>query len=322
MDILITNDDGINAKGLLALSTKFLEMGNVTIVAPNTQQSATSHSLTTTTPLRIQKHNLLKDTAQQSALNAYSINGSPADCVKFALLTLFKGKKPDLLLAGINHGRNTGINIMYSGTIAGATEGHLVGIPSFAVSVATHDTSFDCSAAADYAFDIVSNIMKHPDKNKFFININVPACSKEAIKGMKVVKGSNSYWEDEYEKRIDPFGKEYFWFNGSYLYDANDADTDDVVVDNNFVAITPIQILFTNQQQIDTIKYIETGEELVLPTPTTDSDDIDNEVVDATNAESESIADVLEDDGMDVLDVDMGEIPLQGIDADDMLTLN
>ena len=249
MNILITNDDGIEAQGIHALAKKFKEMGNVVVVAPNKQMSATSHSITTVNPIRVQKYH------KDDVFFGYAITGTPADCVKLALTTLLD-EKPDLVLSGINHGRNTGINIMYSGTVAGAAEGFLIGIPSFAISLSSHDVELECDTAAEYAFKIVSEIMKQEDKKNIFININIPAVEKEKIQGIKTAKSSNSYWEDEYEKRIDPFGRPYFWFNGSYIYDANEEDIDDAVLDAGYIAVTPLQYQFTNLEQLEIIKVL------------------------------------------------------------------
>ncbi len=255
MKILITNDDGINSNGIITLANKFKEMGDVIVVAPAIQMSATSHSLTTGKPLRYTKHYI------QNEFFGYAINGSPADCVKFGILAILEKKNPDIVLSGINFGRNTGVNLLYSGTFAGATEGHLLGIPSFAVSLSSHNPQADCQAAAEYAYKIVSEIMKRHNKEKIFLNINVPFVSADKIKGIKITKNSSSYWEDEYEKRIDPFGKEYFWFNGMYVYDANEENIDDAAVDENFVAVTPIQFQFTNLVLLEELRELEHLEE-------------------------------------------------------------
>jgi 5'-nucleotidase len=187
MKILITNDDGINSKGIIALARRFKEMGEVIVVAPNKQMSATSHSITTNRPLRYKKYYI------DDEFFGYALDGTPADCVKFAVLALFEKKKPDIVLSGINYGRNTGINIMYSGTVAGATEGHLLKVPSFAVSLSSHDTEIECETAADYAFKIVEEAMKQDNKENLFLNINVPAVLKDQIKGIKIVSSSKSY---------------------------------------------------------------------------------------------------------------------------------
>ena len=251
MKILITNDDGIDSNGIITLANEFKKMGDVIVVAPAFQMSATSHSLTTNKPLRYTKYYI------QDEFFGYAINGSPADCVKFGILNILEKKKPDIVLSGINFGRNTGVNLLYSGTFAGATEGHLLGIPSFAVSLSSHNPKSDCKAAAEYAYKIVSEIIKRHDKEKIYLNINVPFVSPEEIKGIKITKNSNSYWEDEYEKRIDPFGKEYFWFNGMYVYDANEEDIDDAAVDENYVSVTPIKFQFTDLVLLEELRGLE-----------------------------------------------------------------
>jgi 5'-nucleotidase len=251
MKMLITNDDGISSNGIITLANRFKEMGEVIVVAPTVQMSATSHSLTTEKPLRYYKH-YIKD-----EFFGYALNGSPADCIKFGILSILEKHKPDIVLSGINFGRNTGVNLFYSGTFAGATEGHLLGIPSFAVSLSSHNPETDCQVAADYAYKIVSNIMLRHDKEKIFLNINVPAVTEKQIKGIKITKSSSSYWDDNYEKRIDPFGKAYFWFNGTYIYDANEEEIDDVAIDKNYVSVTPIRFQFTNLTQIEELRGLE-----------------------------------------------------------------
>jgi 5'-nucleotidase len=187
MKILITNDDGINSKGIIALARRFKEMGEVIVVAPNKQMSATSHSITTNRPLRYKKYYI------ENEFFGYALDGTPADCVKFAVLSLLEKQKPDIVLSGINYGRNTGINIMYSGTIAGATEGHLLKVPSFAISLSSHNTELESETAADYAFKIITEVLKQDNKENLFLNINVPAIPTDQIKGVKVVSNSKSY---------------------------------------------------------------------------------------------------------------------------------
>ncbi len=250
MKILISNDDGIDSNGLFSLTTKFEELGEVIVIAPDKQMSATSHALTTIVPLRVKKF------YKNNKFFGYAVNGSPADCMKLALFSLLD-EKPDIVLAGINHGRNTGINVMYSGTVAAAAEGFIAGIPSFAVSLSSHNTEKEMQTAAQYAFDIVKKVINSKLKENIFLNINIPAIPKEEIKGIKVVKTAASFWEDEYEKRIDPFRYEYYWFNGTYVYDEMDIDTDDVAVDNGYVAVTPLQYNFTNIHQLETIKFLD-----------------------------------------------------------------
>ncbi len=254
MKILIANDDGIDSNGLFELATRFKELGEVLVVAPDRQMSATSNALTTTIPLRPKK------IYKNNEFFGYAINGTPADCMKWALYSLLD-EKPDIVLSGINHGRNTGINVMYSGTVAAAVEGFLLGIPSFAISLSSHDTEKETKTAAEYAFNIVKNILDKKLQDNLFLNINIPSIPSEEIKGIKVTKVASSFWDDEYEKRVDPFGRTYYWFNGSYVYDEMDTDTDDVAIDNGYIAITPLQYSFTNMEQMDKIKILEENEQ-------------------------------------------------------------
>lgn len=283
MQILITNDDGVNSKGIIALANKFKEMGDVLVVAPNKQMSATSHSITTNKPLRYKKHYI------NNELFGYALEGTPADCVKFAILELLKKQKPDILLSGINHGRNTGINIMYSGTVAGATEGALLNIPSFAVSLSSHDTQADCNAAADYAFQIVTETMafhkqNHIFEDNVFLNINIPDIEPDKIQGIKVVKSSNSYWDDEFDKRIDPYGNPYYWFNGTYVYNSNDTLTDDVAIDDGYVSVTPVKLQFNINTLLEPLQPLE----LIGTTPE-NAEDQEMEAFQEVDAEIEKI---------------------------------
>ncbi|MBR3090412.1 MAG: 5'/3'-nucleotidase SurE [Bacteroidetes bacterium] len=252
MNILISNDDGIDSIGLSILANKFKELGNVTVVAPIQQMSATSHALTTVTPLRI------KEVYKDNQLFGYAVNGTPADCVKIGIISLMK-QKPDLVLSGINFGRNTGVNVIYSGTIAAAVEGYLLGIPSFAISLTTHDTSHEVNTAADYAFNIITKVLNNKlTKDNIILSINIPAIPAENIKGIKLTELSNSYWDDKYEKYKDPFHQDYYWFDGKYIYDKNNTNTDDYAVENGYVAITPLQYSFTNYNQMNELSILET----------------------------------------------------------------
>lgn len=247
--ILVTNDDGIDSPGIQALAKAMSQIGTVVVVAPDRQQSAVGHSLTISNPLRVTKF------SRDGDICGYAVNGTPSDCVKMAISSLMP-EKPALVISGINHGQNTGVNILYSGTVAAATEGMLFGIPSIAISLASHDVYFDCSAAAEYALRVAEMLMNYNLQKSTLLNVNVPALTKEKIKGVKVVKQSNSYWKDNYEKRNDPFGREYFWFAGEYNSD-NSADTDDYSLDRGWVTITPVQFKFTDFDLIENIKSFE-----------------------------------------------------------------
>ncbi len=245
--ILVTNDDGIDSEGLYKLVKELNHIGNVVVVAPDHQQSAVGHSLSIAKPLRINKFH------RNGVVLGYAINGSPTDCVKLALSTILDNT-PDLIVSGINYGQNTSINILYSGTVAAATEGYLVGIPSVAVSLTTYDTSFDSSYAAILTTEIIRNYLNFKGKFNTLLNVNIPALPKEKIKGIKITKCSNSYWNDKYERRIDPFGREYFWFAGEYCSIDDDPDSDDWALKNGYVSITPIRYSFTDFELIEKLQ--------------------------------------------------------------------
>lgn len=250
LSILVSNDDGIDSPGIFSLVHKLREIGNVTVVAPDRQQSAVGHSLTIASPLRITPFE------RDGEMFGYSINGTPSDCVKIAISSILD-IKPDIVVAGINHGQNTAINILYSGTVSAATEGMLSGIPSMAISLASHNLDADMSVAAEYAKRIALEIPKMGMPKDTFLNVNVPNCVMEKIKGVKIVHHSNTVWKDKYEKRNDPFGREYFWFSGEYNVKNDNEESDDVALGNDYVTINPIQYNITNHSFMQKIRHFE-----------------------------------------------------------------
>jgi len=244
--ILVTNDDGIDSPGIYALAEAMKEIGEVVVAAPDRQQSAVGHALTVAQPLRITKF-------RRNNMMGHAINGTPADCVKLAISAIIK-RKPDLVVSGINHGQNTSVNILYSGTVSAATEGMLLGIPAIAVSLASYDLSLDCKPAADYAKQAAEHILNKPLPKGTLLNVNVPALEKDEIKGVKITRHSNSCWDDFYEKRVDPFGRDYYWFSGIYKINDETLDSDDVAINSGYVSITPIHFDFTNYEVIEDLK--------------------------------------------------------------------
>jgi len=239
--ILITNDDGINAPGIEILSKSLSNLGEVVIVAPDTQRSAVSSSLTINKPLRINKF------YKNGSFFGYSVDGTPTDCVKIAVST-FLDRKPDLVVSGINHGKNTSINVLYSGTVAGATEGLIAGINSIAISHASHSLSSDLSYASEYINILARKLLFSNYKEKVLLNVNVPNLSYEQVKGALFTRLSNSQWADKYEKRLDPFGNEYYWFAGAYIVGETELETDDGAVEAGYVSVSPISLnLYKNE---------------------------------------------------------------------------
>jgi 5'-nucleotidase len=185
-----------------------------------------------------------------------SVNGTPSDCVKLAVSALLESK-PDLIVSGINHGQNTSVNVIYSGTVSAATEGMLLGIPSIAFSLANFSYKADFSSAEEYAYLIAKNVLRTKIPSDTLINVNIPDLPLEQIKGIKITRQSNSIWEDYYEKREDPFGREYYWFSGNYKIIDNDIEADDVALSNGFVSITPLRLNMTNDKFIKKLKNFE-----------------------------------------------------------------
>ena len=248
--ILLTNDDGIYSPGITSIYNELKQLGRVIMAAPTRQQSAVSHALSIANPLRV------KEIQDNGELKGFAINGTPADCVKLAISELLD-KKPDLVVSGINHGQNTSINVMYSGTIAGATEGLLLGIPSMAVSIASHDPSTDCSGAATYAAKTAENILMNGIPENVMLNLNIPAIPEKEIKGIKITRQSDTIWKDHYEKRTDPFGRDYYWFAGDFSITDNSEDTDEWAINNGYVSLTPIHFNLTRKEMIESLRNFE-----------------------------------------------------------------
>jgi 5'-nucleotidase len=242
LNILVTNDDGINAPGIAALANALREVGTVTIVAPDRQQSAVGHALTISRPLRATR------IARTDGITSFAVDGTPADCVKIAFSALLE-TKPDLVVSGINHGSNTSINIMYSGTVSAATEAMMLGVPAVAVSIDSLDYATDCSAAALYAAQIAASVpalVAGGFPLDTLLNVNVPACKADEIKGLRLTHQGTSGWEDEYERRLDPMGREYYWLSGEYRVRDTNPNSDEGAVKAGYVSVTPIRYQLTN----------------------------------------------------------------------------
>jgi 5'-nucleotidase len=250
MNILITNDDGIDSPGILALAQAMKEIGNITVIAPDRQQSAVGHALTVSAPLRAVPFQ------RNGGLFGFAVNGTPADCVKLGVSTLLD-IKPDLVVSGINHGANTSVNVMYSGTVSAATEAMMIGIPALAVSLTSFALEADMTAAADYAGKVASKMLSWGLNTDTILNMNVPAIPSEEVKGMRITRLSNSYWDDSYDSRKDPMGREYHWIVGTYRTpESEDIDTDDGAVRNGWISLTPIHYDLTHRKEVERLKTL------------------------------------------------------------------
>lgn len=246
--ILVTNDDSINAKGIKALIEAVIPIGDVVVVAPAEPQSGMSHAITVKNPLLVEK------VKEEENLVVYKVEGTPVDCVKLAFNQLLT-RKPDILVSGINHGSNSAASIFYSGTMAAAMEGCINNIPSIGFSLLTFDPDADFSASKEYATKIVSKVFLNGLQASVCLNVNIPNLPKEQITGIKVVRQNRGFWKEEFDKRTDNFGRNYYWLEGIFYNAEPEAvDTDEWALKNNFVSIVPVQIDLTNHHLIEKLR--------------------------------------------------------------------
>ena len=250
--VMICNDDGIDAPGIFALALEMKKHARVTVVAPDKQQSAVGHAITMNYPLRVLPFR------KNGEFFGHAVDGTPADAVKLGVRFLLK-EKPDLLMSGINLGSNTAINILYSGTVSAATEGTVLGIPSIAVSLTTHDQA-DFTYAAKFAARLAQRVVAEGLPQGTLLNVNVPAVPEEKISGVRVTRQGNSSWEDTFDVRRDPAGKEYFWLTGSMAIRDTDPDTDQIAVRENFISVTPIHYELTDMVLLERMKHWSLGD--------------------------------------------------------------
>jgi len=239
--VLLTNDDGINAKGLLTLKRELSKIGQVWVVAPDREQSATSHSLTLQYPLRINR----------IAEKFYSVDGTPTDAVMLAVHAIMK-RKPDILISGINHGPNLGDDVSYSGTVAAAMEGTILNIPSIAVSNVNWNAKH-FESAAKFVRKLVNFVLKNGLPKDTFLNVNIPD-KKNVIEKFKITRLGKKVYNDVVIEKIDPRGKNYFWIGEQTSVWEKEKDTDFAVIQKGYVSITPLHLDMTDYKAIEQIK--------------------------------------------------------------------
>jgi len=245
--VLISNDDGIESKGIYTLAKEISKFAEVIVCAPHTQQSAVGHAITVSSPLRATK--IFKD----KKFFGYAIEGTPADSVKLGVRNFLKNRKIDLCISGINQGANTAINIIYSGTVSAATEATVLGIPSIAVSLGSF-TFFDFVPAAKYAAKLAKLVLKNGLPKGTLLNVNVPAVAQSKIKGVLLTRQGKSDWKDFYEVRLDPNKKEYYWLVGDLILSDKTNDLDHKAVNENYISVTPIHYDLTDYKMLDELK--------------------------------------------------------------------
>jgi 5'-nucleotidase len=228
--ILITNDDGYRAAGLQSLIEAARPYGDLLVVAPAEGQSGMSHALTVKTPLRVEKH------AEEPGFTLYVCNGTPCDCVKFALNKFANSRRPDLLLSGVNHGSNSSVSVLYSGTMAAAIEGCMYHIPAIGFSLLNHSPNADFTPYIAHVKTVIQSVMENGLQSGTCLNVNIPSIPIDKIKGFNVCRQSLGNWIEEFDRRIDPSGNEYFWLTGTFFNEEPDAqDTDEWALKNKLI---------------------------------------------------------------------------------------
>lgn len=247
--ILVTNDDGYKAAGLEALVEMVKPFGKVVVVAPEEGHSGMSHAITIKVPLRLKKRERDDDVA------LYTVNGTPVDCVKLAMSQLFTNRIPDLVVSGINHGSNSSISIIYSGTMAAAIEGCLYGIPSIGFSLLDYDELPDFSASIMFGRVIVQNVLEKGLSKGCCLNVNIPVLPVKSVKGIRVARQNKGTWREEFEKRTDPRGVDYYWLTGYFLNEEPEAtDTDEYWLNQGYISVVPVQVDLTSYTELERIK--------------------------------------------------------------------
>lgn len=246
--ILVTNDDGVHAPGIKNLIETIRPLGNVIVVAPDEGRSGMSHAITIKFPLRIQK------IKEEEGLTVYSCSGTPVDCVKLAIDQILD-KYPDIILSGINHGSNSSISVVYSGTMAAAMEGGLHGIPSIGFSLLDYSIHADFSHVSGYVSEIVKNVLLNGLPENVVLNVNFPVNTEIEIKGLKICRQAMGIWKGEFEKRTDPHTRDYFWLTGFFQnFEAEATDTDEWALQNNYVSVVPVRVDLTSHSSIQKLK--------------------------------------------------------------------
>lgn len=239
--ILITNDDDINAPGIRNLVEAVKGLGTIVVVAPDKPQSGMGHAITIGSPLRMNRVQVFG-----KKIESWQTSGTPVDCVKLAVDKILH-RKPDICLSGINHGANHSINVIYSGTMSAAMEASIEGIPSIGFSLLDYRYEADFSAARKIARKMVTDLLQQKKLDThFLLNVNIPAVPYKEIQGIKVCKQAYAKYEEEFDERLDPQQKKYFWLTGEFKNFDTSKDTDVWALQHNYVSVVPIQFDLTN----------------------------------------------------------------------------
>lgn len=247
MRILLTNDDSIHAPGIHALYNEAKNYGEVSIVAPSREMSAIGHAITISDSLRMEVYD-------RFGVQGYAVTGTPADCVKMAVKEIME-QPPDIVISGVNQGSNTGLNVIYSGTVSGASEAAILGFPAIAVSLDSYQVK-DFQYAAQVALKAAQELLKSPLPNYSLLNINVPSLPIHQIKGIRVGKQGRYRYDEVFDRREDPRGRVYYWMGAERLKLNEADDIDETLLRNGYIVMTPLQLDLTDYQSIQKIQSL------------------------------------------------------------------
>lgn len=246
--ILVCNDDGYFSSGIESLIEVVKPLGRVVVVAPEKSESGKSHSITMTTPIRL---NFIRE---DEKLSIYSCTGTPVDSLKLALNQVLD-RKPDLVVSGINHGSNSSISVIYSGTMGAVIEACLNSIPAVGFSLLDYATYPDFTASKHVAKIIIDNILKHGLTKDVCLNVNIPKLPLNELKGIKLCRQAKGVWKEDFVKRVDPHQVPYYWMTGNFdNFEPDATDTDEYALANGFASVVPVKIDFTAYQAYNDLK--------------------------------------------------------------------
>lgn len=246
--ILVTNDDGITAPGIRALIEMMKDLGDVYVVAPDSPQSGKGHAITIDSTLHVEQMSL-----KNGADKEWSCSGTPVDCVKIACDKILP-RRPDLCVSGINHGSNSSINVIYSGTMSAAVEAGIEGVPSIGFSLCDFSYHADFFAAQKFIKQIAKEVLNNGLPTGTVLNVNIPKQTEEELKGIKICRQANAKWDEEFEERKDPRGRDYYWLTGKFVNMDNGQDTDEWALENGYISVVPVQFDLTAYKSIDVLK--------------------------------------------------------------------
>lgn len=242
--ILVTNDDGVSAPGIRALINVMATIGEVIVVAPDKPQSAMGHAITINSTLYLNKISKEND-----IITEYSCSGTPVDCVKLAVNEILK-RKPDLCVSGVNHGSNSSINVIYSGTMSAAVEAGIEGIPAIGFSLLDYNWNADFEPVKSFIKKIVLETLEKKLPEGVILNVNFPKLKEKEIKGIKICRQAKALWVEKFDKRQTPFGKDYYWLSGEFVNQDKGNDTDEWALENGYISVVPVQFDLTAHHAI------------------------------------------------------------------------